>query len=141
MSLASCNRPEPTDNKPQNVTAQQVPAATEAYELQERCGKQAEEIFKKEPRSTDEDYRTLVHSYTNHYNKKLNKCFILFKDTGFYKKETHISSTISDVNENKDYGTYFKTVKNKKPFLCNVNGKYCNSEGEWEALLKPFMEE
>jgi hypothetical protein len=51
--------------------------AKEEYELQARCGKQTEEFHKKEFGDgivTTKDGQAIV-SYTNHYNKKLNKCF------------------------------------------------------------------
>jgi hypothetical protein len=81
----------------------------EEYELQERCGKRAEERFKKEYGS-----ETTMSNYSNHYNRKLNKCFILVTQTIHNDKETRemlgISTirTLVDINENKVYGGFFK---------------------------------
>jgi hypothetical protein len=46
----------------------------EIYELQERCGKRAEEIFEKDfPKSE----RKGLELFENHYSVRLNKCFML----------------------------------------------------------------
>ena len=42
---------------------------TEDYELQEKCERRAKERFK-------EEFDFVHYAYQNHYNKKLNKCFI-----------------------------------------------------------------
>lgn len=55
----------------------------EDYELQERCGKRAKERYKTEVGnniSSDKDF-AYTSGYTNHYNAKLNKCFILVTTT------------------------------------------------------------
>ncbi len=46
----------------------------EEYELQERCGKRAEERFRQAYGN-----ETTAVSYTNHYNRRLNKCLILVR--------------------------------------------------------------
>src|SRR5450759_2885071 len=54
--------------------------AKEDYELQERCGKRADELFKREYGNTGitntKDGQAIA-GYKNHYNSKLNKCFVL----------------------------------------------------------------
>jgi hypothetical protein len=45
----------------------------EEYELQERCGKGAKEYFKDNFSYTEQN---ITSFYRNHFNKKLNKCFI-----------------------------------------------------------------
>jgi hypothetical protein len=115
----------------------------EIYELQERCGKTCEEAFKKEYGKPE---RGWLCNYTNHYNKKLNKCFILVSAThypGDKKDSLGITTDISlwDINEKKQYGQFFNARKTKFCFECEVAGKHCTSEQEWEALVKPYMEE
>lgn len=115
----------------------------EEYELQERCSKRAEELFRKEYGN-----ETMSNYYTNHYNRKLNKCFILVTETSIHEdKETReklgVSSTyktLLDINENKEYGGFFKFSKGGL-MQCEVLGKHCNSESEWDAFVKPYMEE
>jgi hypothetical protein len=119
------------------------------YELQEKCGKAASELFKKE--YGNGGWTTIagdkgMASYTNHYNVKLNKCFILLrtiiidKGKGDDRGDMFVAKTLSDINENKEYGSFSKFQK-ERPSYCKVVEKQCNSEAEWEALIKPYMEE
>jgi hypothetical protein len=77
-----------------------VPSASaepnkEQYELQERCGKRAEQFFKQH------DYSNA--RYENHYNPDLNGCFLLvntiLRQPG--KGVTWIEWELWDVNENR----------------------------------------
>jgi len=95
----------------------------EEYELQERCGKTCEEYF-------------LSHYdgkgfYTNHYNKKMNKCFMLINtiDDSYWLK---------DIHEKRNYGFYFYTGKD---LTCEVFGIKCKSKSDWDLLVKSYMEE
>ena len=51
----------------------------EQYELQERCGKRAAEVFKREysPPVSDTKDGQMRLNYENHYSARLNKCFFL----------------------------------------------------------------
>ena len=93
---------------------------TEIYDLQERCGKSSEEYFRN--RLKEEG------SYTCHYNRKLNKCFL--------NSFTSSGEKLMDIQENKIYGK------------CSYSGASCyfyDNENmirnEWEKLIKTFMEE
>ena len=99
----------------------------EDYELQERCGKRCEEYFKKEFGNgiISNEEVSGVKNFQNHYNKKLNKCFILITDTGFIKNNNKIykSKSLLDINEKKDYGFFY----NYETFIiCNVLEKNVN---------------
>jgi len=109
------------------------------YELQERCAKGAAEVFHKWYGSEG-----LLTHYTNHYNKKLNKCFILIIDTNLPKdknEHTSISKLLVDVNEQKEYGSFFMFTDTKEIMECIVLGNPCSSETEWDTLIKPYMED
>ena len=96
------------------------------YELQDKCKKSSEELFNRE-------WKNIEHSsYQNHYNKKLNKCFIVVKH--FDANEVYLY----DVNENNIYGGFQKYENSTK---CYVLEKKCNSEEEWDKLVKPYMED
>ena len=119
------------------------------YELQERCGKRAEEVFKREfgnGISNTKDSQSMS-GYENHFNKKLNKCFVLLRTTIFTHKTKKEGATTSsdivlyDINENKQYGTFFKTRNDDKTVICSVSEKICHSESEWDAQIKPYMNE
>jgi len=62
------------------------------YQLQKQCKKDSEKFFKKDNNDLS------IRSYKNHYNKKLNKCFILIDDENVNTKFLY------DVKENKRYG-------------------------------------
>jgi hypothetical protein len=114
----------------------------EEYELQERCGQSAAEYFKKE-------YRTGISidtgtNYHSHYNRKLNKCFILIMQSKLTKDEKgrpHTFKLLIDLQENKEYAYFFKFRDNDQIMSCNVLDKSCSSESEWDDLVKPYMEE
>jgi hypothetical protein len=112
------------------------------YELQERCGKRAEELFNQYGRlfSKYED-TTWMSRQSSHYNKRLNRCFGVVIHTGIPKQgEPIIGKELWDINENKQYGE-FMIFGYEKLLSCDVLGKHCNSESEWDALVKPYMEE
>ena len=116
----------------------------EDYELQERCGKRSDERFRTEYGngiSADKDWNTMF-GYVNHYNKKLNKCFILITGTSYPtdKKGNVIRmKNLYDINENKEYAS-FVTVK-EKITDCKALETNCKSEDKWDELAKPYMEE
>jgi hypothetical protein len=49
--------------------------------------------------------------------------------------------TLFDINENKEYGEFFKRSDMGNPAQCYVQQKSCRSESEWQELLRPYMEE
>ena len=71
-----------------------------------------------------------------HYNRKLDKCFIkiMYLEKG-------VTVTLTNVLENKLVGHFNSENYNVKPVFCSVGGKNCNSWAEFEALIKPYMEE
>jgi hypothetical protein len=117
----------------------------ELYELRERCGRLAAEVFAREyspPVLDTKDEQTLFN-YENHHSARLNKC--LFVEIAVsYDKGTSTSSKIMrlfDLNENKEHGTFVSGPTESTPLACVVRGKGCQSESEWRQLLKPFMED
>lgn len=98
------------------------------YELQERCGKRAAEFFQIDKAQNEATFQIFL--YRNHYNKRLNKCFIL----EMFATDTKgpIMKIVYDVNEHSRYG------------YCGEGGKEdednCNSSA-WKAILEETMEE
>lgn len=112
----------------------------EGYNLQERCGQQSEEFFYKKYGKKFESFEGgfMTSVYRNHYNKKMNKCFILsvyelksHKDGLFYSQ--HI---LTDIHENTIYGEL--RVDNDKT-ECYVLKTKCKSNEEWFILIHPYM--
>ena len=143
MSLVGCNNQNPTKEK---SSVQEKRNVKEEYELQDKCGQRTSEFFKKEYGNGIDNSKDgiMMSGYQNHYNKKLNKCFILItsKDHPKDKKmDVLLMKNIYDFNENKEYGSFSKFRKDVTPSDCNVLEKTCNSEQEWDSLVKPYMEE
>jgi hypothetical protein len=46
---------------------------------------------------------------------------------------------LSDILENRIYGGFHRST-NIGFFYCNLQGKECHSETEWEALVKSYIE-
>lgn len=114
------------------------------YELQERCAKEARQEFQRrwgEGIVNDKDVR-IDASYENHYNARLNKCFYLEMTATYPRKEGQVQrdSTLFDLHENKEYGNCHKVENGYTPPICQMRGTF-KSEQEWNALLRPFMEE
>ena len=114
------------------------------YQLQEQCGKRSEELFKtKYGNGTVSNEIENTHSiYQCHYNKKMNKCFILTMTDGLIKHNNlpYYQESLSDVNENHEYGGFYRT--DTSVLNCNlITGKMCKNLTEWKSLIKPYMEE
>jgi hypothetical protein len=140
MSLVGFNNQNPT--KEQSSVSKITPK--DDYELQEKCEKRCDKYFKEDyGNGFDED---VISNYTYHYNKKLNKCFILINSIEFIrnigdKYENITMKTLFEFNENKEYGSLVLFRKNIKTESCFVLDKPCNSEQEWDLLVVPYMEE
>ena len=122
----------------------QAQSPTEKFERSERCGKLAAAAFAERLQGVQPGVPTErgnVATYENHYNSRLNKCFYLETLVVLDKEGRRNSMTIFDINENKEYGAYMSGTKLSKPLHCYVQTKYCQSEEEWRALIKPFMED
>ena len=107
----------------------------EIYELQERCGKRAEQIFEKDFPMAE---RKGLENFENHYSVRLNRCFMLEENT-ILTKDADKSYTIKmltlvDVNDNKSYGSF-------SPLGCEVQNVRCKSEQEFRSLIRQFMED
>jgi hypothetical protein len=117
----------------------------ERYELDERCGRRAEQYFAKNyPNVIDKAKDvTFFYSYRNHYNSRLNKCMIYTstKIVSGNAVEVH-SLELLDLNENNSLGSFVGSPKDGKPAtVCEVNERLCNTETEWFDLIKRYMEE
>jgi hypothetical protein len=122
---------------------------TRSLDLQEQCAKQSREVFKSGKWDKDP-----LADYTNHYNAKLNKCFIEIQSTDAKTAPPAIftNKTVSDAFEGKGYGEYmWKSDRVKKygevpPLQCKVTllsgeEKFCHSSDEFDQLIKQYMEQ
>ena len=128
--------------------------------LQEKCANEARENFERKycgdqsqiyPSGcfTVDLFGTYYWSYESHYNKKLNKCFLLAHGHTYYKGlPTFNDYSLIDVFEWKVYAIYFaRTGYDKNLSLypdvaeCSVGDKQCKSLEEFENLIHAYMKE
>jgi hypothetical protein len=124
-------------------------SAQSTLALQEKCAESAKEQFIKERSGLRRD-EAMNWSYTSHYNKKLDKCFILWEGSMEWKNEEKITITKSvklliDVYEGKGYATYigFQHYYPRQTMVdeyFTVLEKDCK-KSEYEIALKSYMEE
>jgi uncharacterized membrane protein YhiD involved in acid resistance len=108
ISIVGCNSQQ-TPTKEKSSISQK-----ELYDLQEKCRKQSEDWVEKK-------YKGKKYSYNNHYNNKLNKCFILV-----FEKQLGYLVVFNDRGG---------------VFIGYILGKKCETEEEWDKFVKPYMEE
>jgi hypothetical protein len=117
------------------------------YDFQAKCGKDAKTWFN-EGWPSDKD--TILLTYTNHYNKVQNKCFILIEY--HYRLDTNgswaNSLSLWDLYENAQYGTFGEqTVIHWKPTYgsekvlgtCELLDKKCKTAEEFNDLVRPYL--
>jgi hypothetical protein len=119
---------------------------TALLDLQEKCAKQAREEFKNYWQDSE------GADFTNHYNAKLNRCFIRVQyiDTRTVRGTIFNYSEVFDAFERKVYAQWdWHTEKDKKywqvpPTECKVTlpsgEQICRSSDEYDSLVKQLME-
>jgi hypothetical protein len=127
---------------PEEIKKEKAPvpekSPKEISKLQAKCEKRCQKIFSKEYKggTVENSKGAFLYKYKSHYNKKLDKCLMVITEDGVlerYKK-------LLDVDENNSYGSV--RVNNEQENLgCYVLEKKCNSEQEWDLIVKSYMEE
>src|SRR5262249_42724057 len=135
------------------ATDAQAQSATEKYELSERCGKRATEVFTKkwdDQVSVPTDTGWTFTTYQNHYNSRSKKCFYPLKREGHWgnyrdNRGLYRIIILVDLDENRGIGSYegrtTEPTMEEKISVCLVQEKRCESEEEFRALVKPFTED
>ncbi|MGD0276952.1 MAG: hypothetical protein ABSB79_13025 [Syntrophales bacterium] len=98
----------------------------EDLQLQANCKILAKDRFK-------EEFDYTHYAYNNHYNSKLNKCFMWV-----WSLDGATVEYLYDVNEKQFYG--MKQIT-KDHLRCQKLGTFCKSDAEWESFVKTYMEE
>jgi len=115
------------------------------WEQEQQCAKSAADFFN----GSSWTQSNVSAGYDNHFNHKLNKCFILVNATSSQGSSLLFYRVLMDVNGGTQsaLATYDKQVPvgvadyMVKPFVCDMLDKYCNSEEEFNAFVKPYMEQ
>jgi hypothetical protein len=119
-------------------------AKTASLELQGKCARQAQEFLSQFENSD-------LHEAVNHYNARLNKCFVETRRVKFDFGTHTTSEVVSDAFEGKDYGSFIFVGKPNvadylvSPLECEVTlpsgeKKNCSSSDEFDELVKQYME-
>lgn len=122
------------------------------YDLQAKCSKDADLWFRK---GFSEDKDTVLLTFENHYNRTINKCFIIVENHFNLGRQTLSISTwendrsLWDVYENYRYGkfleehTYGLNIPASDHVLtCETSGNQkCESMDQWNSLTSSFMSE
>ena len=122
--------------------------ATADYDLQAKCSKDARVWFNE---NWKRDKDTLLLDFTNHYNKELNKCFLVVE----YHYRLGLEGTwvndveLYDVYENSKVGTFGEDhIVSKKPAFetrdvmvdCELfDVRKCKTLEEFNGLVRPYM--
>lgn len=79
------------------------------YDLQSKCAKEAKQWFNENWVS---DKSTILLTYSDHYNKRLNKCFIFVEFHSWLGSSTIWANNMNlwDVQENSKYGEFIKAI-------------------------------
>ena len=129
-------------NNQKSFSESAVKSAAEILELENKCFAAASEFFK------ENEFDPKNCGFQNHYNSKLNKCFINIKSAkieengrlGFHKE-------LYDVYNRKKYGECsWKPEEGKnywevKPSTCFTIDKSCQAIEDYESFVKAYMEE
>jgi hypothetical protein len=118
------------------------------YDLQAKCSRDAKQWFKENWSTTDKT--TILLDFTNHYNKRLNKCFISveyhYSLGGDASWTNHIS--LWDVYENARYANFSENhmvfykpeIRTRDNVLsCEVVDNKCKTLDEFNGLTADYM--
>lgn len=130
----------PRSQKYSVESASKSPA--EIIELKNNCFAAASNFFK------ENGFDSKDCTFQNHYNNKLNKCFINIKSARM-GEDGHLSfhKALYDVYDRKMYGEYSwkpeggKNYWEIKPTTCFVLDKSCQAIEDYENFVKTYMEE
>ncbi len=112
------------------------------YDLQERCGKSAAQLFNDEYSIFNDKFFSIAR-YKSHYNSKLNKCISyieIIATIGVMRGKN--DQALVDVNENTRLGSgSFAPNFSPMCFINNSNGIKSVTGEEWLAFVKKMMQE
>jgi len=145
-ALCACEpRPEA---KPPPPRVEQKPAPVpltkqQAAEFTARCAKASREQFQralKDGIETAADGKAKA-AFASHYNAGLKTCFYLLT----VESPATLKKMLFDVNGGELYGDYLGSTAVEsppvRPKTCRVESFYCASAGEWDVLVRPYMED
>jgi hypothetical protein len=113
-------------------------------EQDQQCSKGAKEFF--DANGFANNKSALADEYENHFNKRLNKCFVLVRINTLPGNALFLHRALFDVYDGKTIAEYDKRVPigtaeyEVKPFSCSMLDKNCQTDEEFDAFVKTYME-
>ena len=146
-AIAACNAPPrevPVTPKAQENKSAPALTNQQAEERSAQCVKMSRDQFRRALRDGIEKSgdEKLKAQFTSHYNVKLNTCFYLLT----VASGSTLKKMLFDVNGGEQYGEYLgpaivESPASGRPKDCRLESFYCASAGEWEVLVRPYMED
>lgn len=132
------------DNQDLKAQVSKDQAVTD-YDLQAKCSRDAKAWFNG---TWSRDKDTVLLTYTNHYNKALNKCYIwveyhyrVDKNGSWYK-----DLLLTDVYENSTFGNFSEShlvfggkVLNPDVIMCEMWNKECKTGEEFNNFAATYL--
>ena len=121
--------------------AMQVNAAK--WEREQQCSTRAEHFFN----GSSWSEKNTGAWYENHFNSRLNRCYILVNSRTSQGNSVFLYRVLMDVNDGKDIARYSKEVPygkadyEGKPFVCALLEKFCQTDEDFDAFVKSYMED
>ena len=112
------------------------------WEREQQCSARAEHFFNESSWSE----KNSGAWYENHFNHKMNKCLILVQSNSSMGTSLLRDKTLLDVNDGKALALWGKTVSlgvhdsMVKPILCKLLDKDCQTDEEFDAFVKSYMD-
>jgi hypothetical protein len=130
-------------------------ASAQSLEQQAICAKQAKvayDQYNNDPSNAFGLLKPITSGYENHYNTKLNKCFIAIESVDQMGEESLTTAVLMDAFEHRIYANYsWSTRVDKKwevppPTTCDLipstkDQTHCSSKAEYDAFVAKYMEE
>jgi hypothetical protein len=128
------------------IAASATMAQGQSPQEQTTCAEQAEAAF--------QEYKGGAHppgssDYQSHYNKILNKCFILVNQQSELNKQPAMAIELYDAIERRVLASYIQLTKEGKQYQLNCELKptpqeketICKSKQEFDAFVAKYMEQ
>ena len=147
LTAIGCDTSQRITNLEKQISKRDIVAD---YDLQAKCAKDAKTWFR-------ENWRDVVAStsilldYTNHYNKAMNKCFIVVeyhytfdKDIGNWTNnvtlwDVYENVKIAEFNESHSIEYKPTTATVDRVVTCEVAGTKCTALQQFNNLCRPYM--
>ena len=146
-ALAACDpRPEMKQAPAPKAEHKPAPAPLSKQQASERAAKCAKASGEQFQRALKDGIETTVEGkataqFASHYNAKQNTCFYLLT----VASPATLRKMLFDVNGGELYGEYLGSAVVESPVgrpkTCRMESFYCASGGEWDVLVRPYMED